>query len=325
MANLGDVLGGYDAMDAMSVVLAKRFADPWASLLPLGLIAIALMALFGWARPNPASAAEPPEAESIPGGKRWADAFVLILVLWGAFLALFPEYFYLRDFFGSRMNTVFKFYFQAWAFLSIAAAYGIIRLFSALRIQSAAGGARRAYPAVASAAVLATLLLGSVYYPMAVWTKTNEAKYPGEPTLDTMDFVRWMHPEDAAAIEWIKANITDYGPFVEAAFGGDYDEYAARISTHTGIPNVLGWRFHEIQWRGESANIMAREGDVEELYKTTDWYTAEEILDKYGVRYVYFGPLEEQRYGSRGLNKFRAHMNVVYDADGVVIFERVVL
>jgi YYY domain-containing protein len=323
MAVIGGVLGGYGTMEALSIVLVKRFFDPWATLLPFGLIAIALAALLGWALRKPALPAEPPDAESLPAGKKWVDAFVLILVLWGAFLALFPEYFYLRDFFGGRMNTVFKFYFQAWAFLSLAAAYGIIRLWEALRTAPAGGRARRLYPLLASAAVLAFLLIGSVYYPMAVWTKTHNDQFADEPTLDASAYLQWTHPEDATAIQWMRENITDNGPLVEAV-GNDYDEYAGRVATHTGIPGVLGWIGHEDQWRGTRALHGPRITDIEELYKTMNWSTAMEILEKYGVRYVYFGPLEERMYGNRGLDKFRVHLKVIYEADGVVIFERVV-
>jgi hypothetical protein len=39
---------------------------------------------------------------------------------------------------------------------------------------------------------------------------------------------------------------------------------------------------------------------------------------------VYFGPLEASTYGTRGLEKFRVHMNVIYETEEVVIFERAV-
>jgi YYY domain-containing protein len=326
MASLGSVLGGYGTMDALSIVLIKRFFDPWASLLPFGLIAIALAALFGWVRKNPSPLVEAgaeAEEEVIPGGKKWVDAFVLILVLWGACLALFPEYFYLRDFFGGRMNTVFKFYFQAWAFLSIAAAYGTKRLLEEIRARPAAGRSHKTYATAAFAVVLAALFIGSLYYPMAVWTKTHESNYPDEPTLDASAYLQWSHPADAAAIKWIRENITDDGPLVEAV-GNDYDEYAGRVSTHTGIPGLLGWIGHEDQWRGTRAIHGPRITDIEELYKTMDWQAAEEILNKYGVRYVYYGPLEADKYGARGLGKFRAHLKVIYETEEVIIFERVV-
>jgi len=54
---------------------------------------------------------------------RTVDAFVVFLVLLGGLLALAPEFVYLRDQFGTRMNTIFKFYFQAWILWSAAGAY----------------------------------------------------------------------------------------------------------------------------------------------------------------------------------------------------------
>ena len=38
---------------------------------------------------------------------------------------LLPEFVYVRDLFGTRMNTVFKLYYQGWLLLGIGSAYGI--------------------------------------------------------------------------------------------------------------------------------------------------------------------------------------------------------
>lgn len=55
--------------------------------------------------------------------------FVLLMVLLGGVLTLVPEFIYLRDQFGWRMNTIFKFYYQAWILWSLAGAYGLITQF----------------------------------------------------------------------------------------------------------------------------------------------------------------------------------------------------
>lgn len=55
--------------------------------------------------------------------------FVLLMVLLGAVLTLVPEFIYLRDQFGWRMNTIFKFYFQAWILWSLAGSYALVTLF----------------------------------------------------------------------------------------------------------------------------------------------------------------------------------------------------
>jgi YYY domain-containing protein len=54
--------------------------------------------------------------------------FVLLLIILGALLTLTPEFVYLRDQFSVRMNTIFKFYFQAWILWGLAGSYAIIIL-----------------------------------------------------------------------------------------------------------------------------------------------------------------------------------------------------
>ncbi|MEJ2551893.1 MAG: DUF2298 domain-containing protein [Anaerolineales bacterium] len=51
--------------------------------------------------------------------------FIAMLIIIGALLVLGPEFFYLRDQFGYRMNTIFKFYFAAWILWGLAAAYAV--------------------------------------------------------------------------------------------------------------------------------------------------------------------------------------------------------
>ncbi|MGB1287737.1 MAG: DUF2298 domain-containing protein [Aggregatilineales bacterium] len=59
-----------------------------------------------------------------------ATGFVLLLIAAGVMLSLIPEFFYLRDNFGVRINTIFKFYYQTWILFSIAGAYGIYSILS---------------------------------------------------------------------------------------------------------------------------------------------------------------------------------------------------
>ena len=49
-------------------------------------------------------------------------------------LTLFPEFLYLKDNFGVRINTVFKFYYQAWTLWSLAAAYGLYSIMADSRL-----------------------------------------------------------------------------------------------------------------------------------------------------------------------------------------------
>ncbi len=56
------------------------------------------------------------------------DRFAALLALLAFGLIIVPEFFYLRDFFGTRMNTIFKFYYQVWILFSLIAAYAVARI-----------------------------------------------------------------------------------------------------------------------------------------------------------------------------------------------------
>ncbi len=317
---LAGTLGGFAPIQAISIRLIQRLTDPLASLWPAFLIFASLAVILGWIRKRRAQDSEQPDGETSPDGIKRIDAFVWILIFWGALLVLCPEYFYLRDLFGDRMNTVFKFYFQGWAFWSLAASYGAIRIFQILTDKLEQDSRRWSLAGVGALLTAVCFILGGLFLPMAVVSKTNNFQVINGRTLDASAYLKQNYPDDAAAIAWINANIHDLGPIAEAV-GGSYSEFA-RIATFTGLSNVIGWPFHEEQWRGPSTDFQTRENDVKELYTTTDWTRAQQILDEYGIRYVYFGPLEASTYKTRGLDKFRAHMNIIYQTDQVTIFER---
>ena len=94
---------------------------------------------------------------------------------------------------------------------------------------------------------------------------------------------------------------------IAEAVGGDYftKDTFARISMASGAPAILGWKGHEDQWRSGNCKACAgRFEDVNTLYTTTDTDQMRQILDKYGVTYVYVGDVERRTYGDAGMDKF---------------------
>ena len=51
---------------------------------------------------------------------------LILLILLAGLLVLAPEFVFIRDNFGNRMNTVFKFYYQGWVLLSVIIATGVL-------------------------------------------------------------------------------------------------------------------------------------------------------------------------------------------------------
>ena len=88
----------------------------------------------------------------------------------------------------------------------------------------------------------------------------------------------------------------------------------------TGIPTILNWRGHELQWRGGTEMFEGRETDIEQIYQTQSSDEAKNLLDKYDVTYVYIGNRERDKYGEDGLEKFDVFMDVVFSQDDVIIY-----
>ncbi|MDF1500883.1 MAG: DUF2298 domain-containing protein [Anaerolineales bacterium] len=235
------------------------------------------------------------------------DMFVILMILIGALLILGPEFFYLRDQFGLRMNTIFKFYFAAWILWGLAAAYAVTMLW---RVR-----AGRFWPV--KILVVVPLLLGLVYPLLGTWTKTNGFNPPSGRTLNGSMHPAYAQPSDREAVAWIEANIAD-GVIAEAV-GGSYTYYG-RVSAHTGLPTVLGWPGHESQWRGGYQEVGSREGDIRSLYSSPDWAQTEEIMRRYDISYVYLGELERHTYRPLYEAKFETYMDLVYQNDLVKIF-----
>jgi len=239
--------------------------------------------------------------------ERRARPFVLLLIGLGALLVIAPEFLYLRDQFGTRMNTIFKFYYQAWLLWSLAAAFG-----TALLLQHLRGVAAWAFRLG-----LAALLFASLTYPLlSVANKTGNFKPFLGWTLDDFQRIRRANPDEAAAIEWL---IAAPEGVVAEAIGGSYTAYG-RISTYSGLPTVLGWPGHESQWRGGSAEQGSRQEDIALLYTTPDWQTAAAIIRKYNLRYIYIGALERGTYRLQE-EKFDLHLRRAFQQGQATIYE----
>jgi YYY domain-containing protein len=226
--------------------------------------------------------------------RRRGAGFETALVVAGAGLLLLVEFAYLKDFAApSRMNTVFKTYFQAWTIWAVAGGVALaavvgrprVRLLPPLGRVVPDGWQAAHLRALGAALLLCTL---SVYGTFAI---AGHVQSPEEPTLDATRFVEIHHPEEAEAIAWLDRRPGQ--PHVVAAPGWEVYSWRNPVSSLTGLPTVVGWS-HERIYRGAAA-YDHRARDVELIFEG-DTRTRAALLRKYDVRYVYLGPIERERY-----------------------------
>lgn len=291
------VHAGLDESTVLSQSIIRRFVAPGTWLTLFFLIAGAWAFLAGSVKKS--------GSEETPT-KLLGFGFPVILALLGACLTIFPEFFYLRDQFGTRMNTIFKFYFETWILWGVVAAFVSAMLLKELNKTRG----------ILFRLIWILVITGALTYPVImILNKTNNFK-PAAWTLDGNAYIKQYHPDEFAGIEWLRAQPMGV---VSEAVGGSYSDYA-RISTQTGDPTVLGWPGHESQWRGGAVEMGSRQTDIETLYSTHSWDQAFAIIARYQIRYIFIGDMERSTYPVDE-TKFSNILKPAYQNGSVTIYE----
>ena len=215
-----------------------------------------------------------------------------------------------------RMNTVFKFYLQAWVFFSVSAAAALGWLLP--EIPKWLPNWRSAWQTVG-----VVLLVGAAMFTiMGTMDKVRDRIDPKAPhTLDSMTYMASSQYWDAEtmdlgqdynAIRWMQQNVKDSPVIVE----GNTVEYrwGSRFTIYTGLPGVVGWNWHQRQQRALTPPnwVTDRVDAIATFYNTTNVETARTFLEKYNVRYVVVGQLEHIYYPGQGLEKFDAYNGTLW-------------
>jgi uncharacterized membrane protein len=140
--------------------------------------------------------------------------------------------------------------------------------------------------------VVTTAALFGLLYPLDAALSRLQA-HSGAFTLDASKALERRSPADAAAIGWLERNAPRNAVVLEAS-GDPYGEYA-RISSHTGVPTLLGWGNHEGLWRSNEQEIGDRATYLKVFYGG-DERLANAVVQKYKVTHVVLGDMERKLY-----------------------------
>ncbi len=268
--------------------------------------------------------------------------FSALLALLAFLLIIGCEIVFIKDHFSGgslyRMNTVFKFHYQAWILLSLASGFWLKWIME------------NAWPqwTVLGKSVwgftIGLALLGAALYPVLAFTARMNGSSVDNVTMDGAVYYERTFPADFQVAQWIKINVkptVKQGnlsgvkvPIILECPGLSYHQDTDTVATLTGFPTVLGWDFHEAQWRGSwdqavirgqnsDDTIQRRQGDVETIYTSMDLAKTKDLLTKYNIDYIYVGDAERQKYSANtgAFSKFAQLGSLVYAVGNSMLYK----
>lgn len=268
-----------------------------------------------------------------PGGRYVlaVSGFVVMAMALGGGVDVFT----VKDDIG-RMNTVFKFYLQAWWLLALASGYLLWLMWSAGRFSFKSLSVPRGVWMTG----VAVLAVGVMVYPVLGTNVRIRDRFDTSNTgLDGTSYMETtVHFErdqsgnptpislgnDLQAIEWLQQNVEGSPVIVEGLT--DLYRWGGRVSIYTGLPAVIGWDWHQRQQRVNYAwAVTDRRQQVDSFFRTPSPSQAVEFLEEFDVRYVYVGELERITYPEDGLSKFdnmgAFGLQPVFESEAVTIYE----
>lgn len=240
-----------------------------------------------------------------------SDLMVAILGLCAMGLVLVPEVIYVKDIFYAgfpRCNTMFKLTYQAFILFGICMGYIIVRFLACHKSRAQVTGG-------IIGAIVLFMTLGYWGTATRQWfgDYQNVENYKG---LDASTFIDTLLPDDAEAIDWINENITEQVVVLEAN-GDSYTPYE-RVSVLTGMQTVMGWHTHEWLWMDDLEMVDGRGADVTTIYTSTDVNEVQQLIDTYGISYIFVGTLEHEKYETVNMELLRSLGEVVYEKTDTV-------
>ena len=315
-ARLGGAVGARRARLAGAVAVGYALVAAWADVAAVGLLLPLLFGAWVFARSPALERSVGADYVLADGGDR-STGFELVLLLAGAGLVILVEFLFLREPSG-RMNTVFKTYMQVWVLWGVAVGPVLAWLVTRWRPNRAAASARTWLRPAMGLFLVVLVVSTSIYGGLA---HSNHAKDAGEPTLDGLAHLEAAHPDEAAAIEWLRTEVEGHPTIVTgapASFGWDPStgQGASAPASLTGLPTVAGWT-DEVLYRNASV-YQQRVRDVETIY-TGPAAQQRRLLERYDVTYVYVGPAERVRYGTITIGQ-RDGLTPAHRSGDVVIY-----
>lgn len=252
----------------------------------------------------------------------------LFMIITALALTLFVEMAVLSGDLG-RMNTVFKLYLQAWILSAVAT--GAALAWTLEDLDQWREGWRNLW----QGGLLLLFAAAFLFTLTATNDKIHDRVSSNTPlTLDSMEYMAhstyWDGQEmdlsqDYRAIRWLQQNVSG-SPIIVEGYTSEY-RWGARYTIYTGLPDVLGWNWHQRQQRTLTPEtwVFDRADAINTFYNSADPAYVLQFLQTYHPGYIIVGQMERNLYAPAGLQKFEAENNrlwrEVYRDQQTVIYQ----
>lgn len=232
-----------------------------------------------------------------------------------------------------RMNSIFKFYLQVWVLLALGSTYLLWRM----SVRRKGSFKNIKWAQFVWAGCLAALIVASSIYTVMGTRERLKDRFNTEDMSLTLDGSAYINravyndpaggeidlAADFVGIRWLQEHVQG-SPVVLEANTPTY-RWGGRVSVYTGLPSVVGWKWHQEQQRwGYRGAVEDRIDDVDRIYSTNSISEAVGLMRKYGVEYIYVGQVERIYYPEEGIKKFDtmtgSFVDEVYANTGVRIY-----
>jgi YYY domain-containing protein len=218
-----------------------------------------------------------------------------------------------------RMNSVFKFYLQAWILFALAAGVCLGWLVKSWRYWNSR-------LLLLWQVMLFLLFIGAALFTvLGTADKLRDRMSPDAPrTLDGMAFMAYSSYfdmgvnmpliEDYYAIQWLQDHV-EGSPVILEGQAFEY-RWGNRYSIYTGLPGVVGWNWHQRQQRAVLRNnrVQERVNQVDEFFTTENMDFVIDFLNAHDIAYIIVGQLEQAYYAGPGLDKFHNFDGLLWDS-----------
>jgi len=240
--------------------------------------------------------------------------YIILLTLCSMGLVIVTEFIFIKDIYIAsypRANTMFKLTYQSFIMFGICIGCIIYELY--IHGKALEGFASYQYK---KTAVIATFILlwTCMYFVSSehMWIgQISKDKYDG---FDAAKTIRSNNIEEMPAIEFLMDYVEKTGEVQPVVLEADGDSYSntCKVSVLSGFPTVLGWHTHEWLWHNSHSYMETRRVDVEHFYRGEDLQEKKSLVDKYGIKYVFVGLKEYERYDTVQVGLIEQLGEVIY-------------